>query len=525
MTFGSDGIKCPFSFDATEQKGYKFSSQSFRVDTDSPRGTLEITVSVNRLPYHGRLVLDGTFLQRNQEFSMRSIHNSDVFYDFSQNLTLQTFVDNFTLNFVLGSSSLLVFVPICIIPVPVPRLITSIDSLKILVPLSGIKHITQRLLSATDSRGGLFPERLVYNVTIPPSVGKLVNISEGDRELVRFTQADVNNNHIAYLHKGTEESSNDVFTFKLRNSFVILPPVQFFIDVYRTNLTVIKAGFVLNEGSKHVITSDEFQIYPPPGYDVYIKILTPPHHGNLLYGKTVFEKIGSRVITPRDISLGLLAYEHDDSENSRDVFEFEVHANITDPVTRNIHSGVAGRIGNYRGEVIVNITLLNDNPPRARTNAIIHITIWEGEQVNINSSVLLYHDIDVGDDDNLSYTVDNSTISECGYFFLKNRPSVPILVFKQRSIVSGMLWYQHNRSSYCNDIAQILYLIRVSISCVCECVYVLSLSHTHTHTYTHTVNKSLQFPCLSIVGNRWTAWRNTSNFCKYREVPDYSIQA
>jgi hypothetical protein len=451
VSVGDAGLSCPYVFDATEQVGYKFSSESFHITTDAPQRVLDVKVLVSRVPYHGRLILNTRVLSRDDEFDMRSVNSGDFKYDFSQDLTKQTYVDNFTLTFVLGSSSKLVFVPICINPVPVPKLITDPNSLKIRVPVNGVEHLTPNLLFSSDSRGGLFPERLIYDITIAPSLGSLVNISEGDKPIVKFTQADINKNHIAYVHKGIEQSSNDNFTFKLRNAFATLPPTQFLVDVYHTNLTVVKASFLVDEGSTHVITSEEFQIHSPPGYSVWITVITQPHHGVLLYGSQSLKKVGTRVITPRDIAKGLLSYKHDDSETSHDSFEFEVYPNITDHVARNTYAGIANHIRNYRGVVRINITLLNDNAPMyVYNNPLIRIVVWEGGNVNINGSVLLFHDVDIGDDDsNLIYNVTSLLGIECGYFYLTTSPGIPIHTFRQSDVLVGNLWYRHVRSSGC----------------------------------------------------------------------------
>ena len=441
----------PLLFDASEQLGYRLHPEFFIISTNAPGRRPDIKITVVVAPQHGYLYLEKIRLRENSVFEMRQV-DSDIFLYILRNRTVQMNQDRFSLQFELGSTTTVLDVPICIDPVPVPELesvYSDLDSLRLRVPFNGIQVITNDLLQATDSRGGLFPGGLEYNIAIPPQYGRIVNRSRGEEEVHRFSQADVNSQHIAYIHdQPDDEETGDYFTFKLHNKYFTLAPVGVTVDLYHTNLSVTNDGFSVTEGDRHIITADEFYVSAPPGYSVYVTIVTPPLHGDLLYGSRMMPLL-QRVITPSDLSSGLLSYAHDSSESVFDSFVFEVTANITDPVTRNMYDGVAEYLGNFLGVVNITVDLINDNRPEPHITS--GLLVWEGSTAIINTSILSFRDRDINyNASNLNYTVNDMQPSiHCGHLYFVERPHVAVTSFLQADLEAGRLWYKNDRTKQC----------------------------------------------------------------------------
>ena len=440
---------CPFMFDAEEQLGYRLHPESFVVSTNAPGRRPDIQITVVLPPQYGYLHLESTRLRENSQFEMRRVDSGDFLYKL-HNRTVQTNQDRFSLQFELGSTATILDGTICIDPVPVPELenVYGEDSLRLHVPVNGIQVITKDLLQATDSRGGLFPGGLEYNIAIAPQYGRIVNRSRGEEEVQRFTQLDINSQHIAYIHNQPNEDM-DYFTFKLRNKYFMLPPVGVTVALYHTNLSVTNTGFTVTEGKRHFISTSEFFVSAPPGYSAYITIVTPPLHGNMLYGKQRMP-LGQRVITPSDLSMGLISYAHDSSESVFDSFVFEVTANVTDPVMRNMYDGVMEYLGDFLGVVNISVNLINDNAPDPHNTS--DLIVWEGSSANINTSILAYRDKDINYNvSNLNYTINVflNPGGRCGHLYIEDRPRLPVTTFLQADLETGRLWYQHDRTRTC----------------------------------------------------------------------------
>ena len=440
----SGGISCPYFIDAVKQVGYRFQEDSFVIKTNDPERKPDILITVTELPSYGSLLVDARELRNGDRFEMRLV-DEGAFYYKSTNRTAQIFRDGFTLNFELGSTTALVDVPICIDPVPKPLLTKPVNTLR--VPVNGTVHISSGLLEATDTRGGLYLEDLEYVITIGPQYGQVVNRTMGNHPVTSFTQLDVNNNHIAYIHQAENPTRRDFFTFKLKNLYFTLPPVRVEIENFLTSVKIVNTGFSVPEGDSHVIMPDHFQVYTPPGFSAFITITELPLKGQLLFDSKRLDT-RSLFITPSDITAGLLVYQHDDSEHRYDSFEFEVCSNVTDPITLNMYPNISEWEWSS-GVVNITIILRNDNRPVQWRK--IDLNIWEGEEVVINGEVLAYHDEDLDDPDELlNYTLNSQLdFSRCGYLFFKEKPGVPVSTFLQADIFSGRLWYHHNRSSSC----------------------------------------------------------------------------
>ena len=195
--------------------------------------------------------------------------------------------------------------------------------------------------------------------------------------------------------------------------------------------------------------ASEFFVSAPPGYSTYITIVTPPLHGAMLYGKQQVP-LGQTVLTPSDLTSGLLSYTHDSSESVFDSFVFEVTANVTDPVLRNMYDGVAEYLGDFLGVVNITISLINDNKPSPHNTS--DLIVWEGNRANINTTTLAFVDKDINYNvSNLNFTINLEVNPQghCGYFYFEDRPQEPVTSFLQADLETGRLWYQHDITRRC----------------------------------------------------------------------------
>ncbi|MEE6520125.1 hypothetical protein FKM82_017925, partial [Ascaphus truei] len=210
------------------------------------------------------------------------------------------------------------------------------------------------------SAGGVFPHQVIYILTDPPSFGYLVSISkelspDGSPSLdsVRtFTQEDVNQGKILYLHS-SPEILPDRLTLQVTAGMapqlemeVLLEILPFHVPLEAAELRVDEGGVAALSPAILRVASDYFL-----ALHLEFVVLDSPRRGRIVDAK----RGELRGFSWNELDQGLVYYEHDGSETLTDTFT--VLANASD-------------INRQSRPITINITVLplNDEGPRVVTN-------------------------------------------------------------------------------------------------------------------------------------------------------------
>ncbi|XP_050497411.1 chondroitin sulfate proteoglycan 4 [Diabrotica virgifera virgifera] len=249
-------------------------------------------------PQHGQV-----YSQQNRNvttFTQLQLESGQVYYEHDHSDTLG---DNiyFSLYLIPGPITLCnVTVPIIVNPVNDQPFVLVTPAPSLVVVQGENRTITRHDLATEDADTP--PEKLKYDVISGPSHGKLVleNIS-----VTSFTQADIDNNKLYYVHNGS--SLKDSFPFRIWDG-KFRPQFNLFnVIVSPINISV-KAGMVVNllQGSYDIILSEqqffintnadknkvEFSLKRPPKYGLLYKDnqanLTYFSYADLINGKIMY---------------------------------------------------------------------------------------------------------------------------------------------------------------------------------------------------------------------------------------------
>jgi len=176
------------------------------LEASDPDATSSITYTLVTPPSHGALSLNQTALAANGTFTQNDIDNNHVSYthDGSEDTTS----DSFTFE-VAGITGQYTF-NISIIPVDDPSVVAVNTSLTL--DEGAAKTITKTILNATDVDSE--PDEITYTLVTQPIEGNLSLLGVPLTDGSTFTQEDINENRLSYIHSGNPETS-DVFTFQV----------------------------------------------------------------------------------------------------------------------------------------------------------------------------------------------------------------------------------------------------------------------------------------------------------------------
>ena len=188
--------------------------------------------------------------------------------------------------------------------------------------------ITTDLLTASD--GTATTKDIIFTVTSPPRSGRLERADAAGTPLAEFTQLNLAENKILYVHTSRGEEAYDAFDFRVTNgiqffprTFVVmidpiddsLPVVEFYPVDAKYGATTIFSLLDLN-----AVDADT-----APDRVVYV-LATVPAHGRLVRRTgNRYDSLEGR-FSQRDVDDGLIGYEHDgdDDSSSSDSFRFFV---------------------------------------------------------------------------------------------------------------------------------------------------------------------------------------------------------
>jgi len=286
----------------------------------------------------------------------------------------------------------------------------------------------RNLLSVSDPDSTAAQVRYVIEA-VPTSgtLNRLGNLTVGST----FTQADINSGAVTYRQNGSE-GTNDSFTFRVEDQAGnSTDSIAFNIAITPVNdapITVSSGPITLSEGSALAISSNQLLTTDPENQTpITYRLLSRPLDGNLILNGTTTLGIGD-TFTQANINSGNLAYRHNGSETTSDVFTYEVSDTplpTGTPLTRT-------------GRFDIVITPVNDRPVLSTTSPRLIIAGSQPSESQIDGTLLLVTDVD-NTPDQIRYTL--STAPTVGQLRLNGTALTANGQFTQTDILNGNLTY------------------------------------------------------------------------------------
>ena len=397
------------------------SLQLLTTDSDNAPGLLLYTVVT--APTHGRLERTTNPGVAITSFTQDQINGGTVRYVHDGSNTTS---DGFAFSVSDGALTAAGTFAITVTPVnDAPVLDTNTGAT---VAEGGVIGIGAGQLLAVDSDNT--PSQLIYTVTAAPAHGRVEMTTNPGVTVTTFTQSDIDNRTLRYVHDGSETTS-DAFAFAVSdgtqtvtgNFAITVTPVND-PPVISTNVgATVSEGGQISIGNTLLLASDSDNT---PGQLTYT-VTTAPAHGRL--ERTSNPGVAITSFTQAEINSGAVRYAHDGSNTTSDNFGFTVS------------DGSVSTAGIFA----ISVTPVN-NSPVIENN--LGLTVSEGGSSLIADSQLLAVDTDNAASE-LVFTL--TTAPTHGRVERVGNPGVGITTFSQADINSGSVRYVHDGSNTTSD--------------------------------------------------------------------------
>ncbi|XP_060116044.1 chondroitin sulfate proteoglycan 4 [Heteronotia binoei] len=277
------------------------------------------------------------------------------------------------------------------------------------------------------------PQEIVYTVTIPPLSGFLVALSQGPTSeeppnldpIQSFTQEDINEGKVLYLHSNPEIQS-DQFTVDITaNGVDTLEGVVVSLEILPISIPLDVHNITVVEGSTKPISMDVLNI--PSTYfsalNVEFVVLKGPEHG-ILQNTERPEEGNLRVFSWFEVEQQLIQYVHDGSESFTD--GFTVVANVSEVNQQSQPRTVS-----------IEVIPSNDEAPVVLVNR--GLQMLEGSTAEITTELLRSEDEDTPPEE-VVYSI-RTPVN--GKVVLKSSPQNTALRFSQAQINSRLVQFIH----------------------------------------------------------------------------------
>lgn len=262
---------------------------------------------------------------------------------------------------------------------------------------------------------------LVYSVTTAPVNGQIELTSAPGVAAVTFTQDDIDNNRLVYVHDGTETLS-DSFTFSVTDGSETLTnqTFNFTVDPINQGPSIsTNTGATVAEGGS--VTIDNTMLAGTDGDDTASEITYTA--SNYVNGHIEVNGVIQNTFTQDDIDNNNVVFVHDGAETDGS-FDF------------SLADGGEDAAAPATGTFTLTKTDVNDAPLISTNNPA---TVVEGGTVVITTAELNATDPDDGAA-NISYTLSNI---ENGFVELTTAPGVPVLGFTQDDLDANRVVFRH----------------------------------------------------------------------------------
>ncbi len=268
-----------------------------------------------------------------------------------------------------------------------------------------------------------------YTVTGALTNGQLELTANPGVAITTFTQDDLNNNRVVYVHDGSETLS-DSFDFTVSDGTTTLPADTFSITVspvddaptLDTNNT-----FNINEGATTTLTTTTLSSSDSDTADTaIIYTLTTPISGGGQLELITNPGIAITTFTQDDLVNNRVVFAHDGSENTTGGFDFT----ISDGTTTS---------GGTTFSISISAV---DDAPILDTNNTFNIN--EGATTTLTTATLSTSDSDTADS-GITYSL-TTLINGGGQLELTTNPGVAIFSFTQDDLVNNRVIFVHDGS-------------------------------------------------------------------------------
>lgn len=418
----------------------------YSVNDDSLRDS-DFLLTLQLLPVHGQLTLDGIPLLPHHYFTQEQLNSSQLLYihDHSNDIT-----DSFT--FIISvparqNGSKLDTFDIVIDAVDDDPPVAEVPARMFVVELqrAEIDNTTFRI-SDFDSRTKVARDRVVCQLVQPLTHGRLEKLRLGfhNNHTQNFTKFDLEDGHVWYRHLGILDQQPDQLVFNLTDgnnrqptiynmTIIILPRV---VSLHLSALVVI-------ENKIAVITYEEIMVNHP-----YLSTVggifriegSGPLHGRLVDTSPESQDNQIHSFTTQDITNKSISYYHNGDESLRDSFQFVYEA--LEPPEYNRRSAVE--------TFYIDIIPVNDQHPVIHGKGNASLKLWATETVLIDENYFNITDYDTPRS-KLLITFQVQTIG--GYIAFANNTAANIQWFTQADVHAHIIRFVHVDG----PIGQILY--------------------------------------------------------------------
>ncbi|KAE8284919.1 Chondroitin sulfate proteoglycan 4 [Larimichthys crocea] len=289
------------------------------------------------IPKKGRLFFNNKALQRNSTFSQKNITDGLVKYELLKILqddtrdmfnfqVFSTHANSATYDFrinIKAESSTITFL------VNDQRPVRVVDKV-FHVARDGQRLVTVNDLCFRDDDSDFEDSWLVYTRRGIP-MGDLVLASDTSHKLYEFTQRDLEQKRVLFVHRGVSFGRFVLFVSDGKHYVSTLLEVVAqdpYIQVENNTGLIVQRGGITTLTSANLSVFSNIDIRDPQ--EVTFEVFLPPKHGMLCFNdgdqETITEADAISIFTNRDLVMGRLAYRHDGSQELSDGFNVTVKA-------------------------------------------------------------------------------------------------------------------------------------------------------------------------------------------------------
>uniref|UniRef100_A0A8C5HAC2 Chondroitin sulfate proteoglycan 4-like n=2 Tax=Gouania willdenowi TaxID=441366 RepID=A0A8C5HAC2_GOUWI len=335
-------------------------------------------------------------------------------------------------------------------------------------------HVTrdgQRLVTVNDLRyrdddSDFDDNWLVYTRRGIP-MGELVLASDPSRKLYEFTQQDLVQKRVLFIHKGVSFGRFVLFISDGKHYVSALFEVMAqdpYLQTENNTGLLVQRGAVVTLTPSHLSVVSNLDIREPK--EVMFEIFHPPKHGFLCLNKTEGQTVlttadAVSIFTQKDLVEGLLAYQHDGSSDLFDGFNVTARA-------RDVSTNRGQDRGRKEAHLDISVPIkiyqvIHQSAPTVLCNHPVVVT--EGETVSISREHLevvhedsppsqIYFTIQsspaLGFIQKISSSKHQSIAGKRQQHY-KGSKELSIRSFTQEDLNQGLIIYQQQRTGNTND--------------------------------------------------------------------------
>ncbi|XP_027029287.2 chondroitin sulfate proteoglycan 4 [Tachysurus fulvidraco] len=403
--------------------------------------SVHIEFLMEEAPLHGQIRYQNRDEEGLVSFTWDDVQQGTVYYLHDSSESTK---DNFTFiatAFELMRRSLPITISITVIPVndEAPQLIHN-TGLELLVGEE--TEITSKSLSAEDMDTP--PDELVFNIEATTS-GIIALKESPDYSVEKFTQAQINNGEVIFLHKGSESGG---FSFTVTDGDHTSPLHRFVVTVRQLTISVeVQGELLVFPGTRQVINSDILRaITSEDGDDINYSLVRPPRLGRLIKPNQSgqFEEISQ--FTQTELDAGAVYYEHQMPSEAFWVVKDAVELELSSPPAAKLQHTLPVTVSYYA------------------THRNVSSQLWKNKGMSVVQGQSKVFDVSILDASNLRGSVpQEKRIGQDIVFEIRQFPKHGRLAlggddlprdapyFMQEDIVKGKLEYYHDDSGASSD--------------------------------------------------------------------------